>query len=66
MIHRELEMIGSCASAGAWNDAVRLASEGGVALDRLITHTYPAARFAEAFALVRSQRDDVVKVILEW
>src|SRR5258708_27477149 len=25
MIHREIEMIGSCASAGGWNDAVRLA-----------------------------------------
>jgi threonine dehydrogenase-like Zn-dependent dehydrogenase len=63
---REIQLTGSNASAGAWDEAVRLAVEEHLPLERLISHTYSAARFEEAFALVRSQRDDVVKVILEW
>jgi 2-desacetyl-2-hydroxyethyl bacteriochlorophyllide A dehydrogenase len=66
LLHREIELIGSNASAGGWNEAVRLAVEERLPLDRLISHTFPAAGFEEAFALVRSQGDDVVKVILEW
>ena len=65
-IHREIEIMGSNASAGAWSEAVRLAVEERLPLERLITQRFPAVRFEEAFALVRSQRDDVVKVILEW
>jgi alcohol dehydrogenase len=64
MIHRELELVGSNASAGAWAEAVLLAQR--LPLDRLISHRFPAVRFAEAFALVRGQGDNVVKVILEW
>ena len=66
LIHGELTMMGSNASAGAWDEAVKLAVEEHLPLERLISHTFPAARFEEAFTLVRSQQDDVVKVVLEW
>ncbi len=66
LIHHELALFGSNASAGAWDEAVRLTVQEHLPLERLITQTFPAEHFEEAFALVRSQRDDVVKVILKW
>ncbi len=65
LLHRELELIGSNASAGAWPEAVRIATAGEVPLARLVSARYPAARFAEAVARVRG-RGDEVKVVLEW
>jgi 2-desacetyl-2-hydroxyethyl bacteriochlorophyllide A dehydrogenase len=66
LLHRELELIGSNASAGAWLEAVRIAIEGRLPLERLITHRLPINRFAEGVELTRSRRGDVVKVVLEW
>ena len=62
----ELEIIGSNASAGAWPEAVRLAIEGALPLERLVTQRLPTERFEEGMALVRSRRPDVIKVVLEW
>lgn len=64
LLHREIELIGSNASAGAWPEAVRLAVEEKLPLERLITHRFPAARFAEGVAVTRSR--ECIKVILEW
>ena len=66
LLHRELELIGSNASAGAWPEAVRLATAARLPLERLVTQRLPAARFAEGVELVRSRRPDVIKVVLEW
>jgi 2-desacetyl-2-hydroxyethyl bacteriochlorophyllide A dehydrogenase len=66
LLHSELELIGSNASAGAWPEAVRLATEGHLLLQRLITHTLPAARFAEGIELVKGRKPDVIKVVMEW
>ena len=66
VLHREIELIGSCASAGAWPEAVRLAVEERLPLERLVTHRLPAERFQEGVELTRSRRGDVVKVVLEW
>ncbi len=63
---RELELVGSNASAGAWDEAVRLAVDERLPLQQLISHSFPAEQFNVAFDLVRSQRDDVVKVMLRW
>ena len=38
--------------------------EGGLDLSPIITHTYPAHEFAEAFEMVRSGRTG--KVLLDW
>lgn len=66
VLHRELELVGSCASAGAWLEAVHLAERGRIPLPRLVTHTLPAERFAEGIALARSHGNDVIKVVLTW
>lgn len=66
LLHRELELIGSNASAGAWSEAVHLAMNNELPLQRLVTHRLPAERFAEGIELVQSRRDDVIKVVLEW
>lgn len=65
LLHRELELIGSNASAEAWPEAVRLAIEERLPLERLISERLPAAEFAEAFELVRTSRD-VLKLVLTW
>ena len=66
LLHRELELIGSNASAGAWPEAVRLATGGEVPLGRLLTHRLPVERYEEAIELVGGRRPDVIKVVLEW
>jgi threonine dehydrogenase-like Zn-dependent dehydrogenase len=66
VLHREIELIGSNASAGAWPEAVRLALDAAFPLGRLVTHRLPASRFAEGIELVRSRAAGVVKVVLEW
>ncbi|MGE5221908.1 MAG: zinc-dependent alcohol dehydrogenase [Omnitrophica WOR_2 bacterium] len=64
--HHQLEIIGSNASAGAWEEAVRLAVVRRLPLEKLLTHRLPAARFAEGIELTRSKQVDLVKVVLEW
>jgi threonine dehydrogenase-like Zn-dependent dehydrogenase len=66
ILHREIHIIGSNASAGAWLEAVRLATRGEVPLARLVSRRLPAERFAEGIELVRGRAGDVVKVVLEW
>lgn len=66
LLHGELQLIGSNASAGAWPEAVRLATEPGFPLGRLVSACLPAERFAEAIDMVRSRRADVVKVVMQW
>ena len=66
LLLQEIELIGSNASAGAWPEAVRIATEGQLPLARLVTHRLPAARFAEGVELMRGHHAGVIKVILEW
>ncbi|MBN1138823.1 MAG: zinc-binding dehydrogenase [Anaerolineae bacterium] len=66
LLHNEIELIGSCASAGAWPEAVRLAVEGALPLASLVTQRLPAAQFPQGIAMARSHRGDVIKVVLEW
>ena len=66
LLLRELEIIGSNASAGAWAEAVRLVVEGRLPLERLVTQRIPIEHFAEGMELTRSRRGDVVKVVMEW
>lgn len=65
ILHRELELIGSNASAGAWDEAVRLAVAGDLPLRRLVTQVVPAERFAEGLDIVRKNRE-TIKVVLRW
>jgi L-iditol 2-dehydrogenase len=66
LLHREIELIGSNASAGAWPEAVWLAVRERLPLADLVTHRLPVERFQEGFALMRDRRSEVIKVVLEW
>jgi threonine dehydrogenase-like Zn-dependent dehydrogenase len=66
LLHHELTLLSSNASAEAWPEAVRLAVAKQVPLERLVTQRFPASQFADALALTRSRRADVIKVVLEW
>jgi 2-desacetyl-2-hydroxyethyl bacteriochlorophyllide A dehydrogenase len=66
LLHREIELIGSNTGAGAWDEAVRLAVEGSLPLEHLMTHRLDAERFEEAVALILNRRADVVKAVLRW
>jgi threonine dehydrogenase-like Zn-dependent dehydrogenase len=66
ILHRELHLIGSNASAGAWPEAVMLAVSGQIPLDRLATHRMPADQFSEGLRLTRDRQANMIKVILDW
>lgn len=65
LLHHELELIGSAASQGAWDDALRLAAEGAVPLAKLISHTVPVEEFETGMELIRNS-PDTIKVVLKW
>ncbi len=65
LLHNELHVIGSNASQGAWDEAVRLAANGRVPLKRLISAVFPAPDFKEALHMAKESRE-AVKVILKW
>jgi threonine dehydrogenase-like Zn-dependent dehydrogenase len=66
MLHQEISLIGSCASAGAWQEAVRLASSRELPLGALVTHRVPVGQFKEGLKLARGHLEGVIKVVLEW
>jgi L-iditol 2-dehydrogenase len=49
----------------AYPRAIRLVEQGAVQLSPLVSHRFPLARAAEAFALAADYRDGVVKVMIE-
>jgi 2-desacetyl-2-hydroxyethyl bacteriochlorophyllide A dehydrogenase len=66
LLHREIELIGSNASAGAWEEAVRLAVSGELPLERIATHRFPIRHYAEAFSLACDGNAAAVRVLLDW
>jgi len=66
LLHREIELIGSNASAGGWAEAVAAAVSGELPLERMISAVYPVDEHRRAFERVRAQEEDVVKVALSW
>lgn len=66
LLHREIEIAGSNASAGAWLDAVRLALDGSLPLEKFITHRYAYTQYTEAVEMVGKHKDQCIKVVLEW
>ncbi len=65
----EIELIGSNASAGGWDDAVRAAlgiGPVGQGMGRLVSHTFSARDYQAAFDFVHAEGEDVVKVMLAW
>jgi len=65
LLHNELEIIGSNASAQAWPEAVRTATGIPNELAKLISGEWPVANFADAVEAVRHDRK-IIKAILRW
>jgi 2-desacetyl-2-hydroxyethyl bacteriochlorophyllide A dehydrogenase len=65
LLHNELQIIGSNASARAWDEAVGLAVSSLVPLGRLISAVVPANDFKKALDMAGHSRD-AVKVVLKW
>lgn len=66
LLLKELSLIGSNASAGAWEEAVSLATEMEEPLSRLITHTLAATDFNDGVSLVRNKGKGLIKAVLQW
>lgn len=66
LLHKQLHLVGSNASAGGWDEAVALAASGRVPLSRLVSHVLPSERFEEAVTLTREGRDGMVKVVMTY
>jgi len=64
-LHKEFELIGSNASAGAWPEAVRIAAEGKHPFGKIISGTFKAEDFEEAMETARHSRTSV-KTLLQW
>lgn len=62
---KELTLVGSNASAGAWDEAVRLAVSGAVALGRLVSTRCRPEQAVEVIASAVKSRD-VVKNLIDW
>ena len=66
VVHKELEIIGSNASAGAWEEAVELAVSENLPLEELITHSFPVEDFKNAVNAARKREFQAIKVLLKW
>lgn len=66
LLHRQLELIGSNASAGAWGQAVEIAVARRDPLGRLISHRIKASDFARGMQLMRGRSGGTIKVVMEW
>ena len=66
MLLREITLIASNASEGAWETALDLVTTGTIRLDGLVTHRLPASDFEAGMRLANSHQNDVLKLVLEW
>lgn len=64
LIHRNVKVMASNATAGTWDRAIVLAAGGVVRLSELVSEVFPMERYGEAFALVEG-RSNAVKVVLQ-
>ena len=64
VVRRELRIIGSMIYQQEFPEAIRLLAAGTVTVDRLVTHRFPLARIAEAFAAHRSPEAIKVTVVI--
>lgn len=65
LLHRELTLVGSNASAGAWPEAVRLATAEGFPLGRLVSDRLPVEAFDQGMEKARTSRE-ALKVVMRW
>ena len=66
VVHKELEIIGSNASAEAWEDAIELALSNNMPIEDIISHSFFIEDFAEAMKVARGRDFKAIKVLLNW
>lgn len=66
LLHREITLVGSNASAGAWPEAVQIALEREIPLDRLITHRFPPEKCPDAVEMIQGSQQGLIKAIIQW
>jgi len=64
-LHKEFVLLGSNASAGAWEEAVKIAAEGKLPLRKIISGVYKATDFEKAMDDARNNRSSL-KILLKW
>jgi len=65
LLHNELELIGSNASAQAWPEAVQTAITIQKDLAKLISGEWSVVKFSDAVNAVKHDRE-IIKAILRW
>jgi L-iditol 2-dehydrogenase len=66
LLHREVTLVGSNTGSGAWPEAARLAAEGRLPLEKLITHRVAIKDYETGLSYMRDRQSGCVKVILNW
>jgi threonine dehydrogenase-like Zn-dependent dehydrogenase len=66
LLHNELALIGSNASAGAWPEALQVATTNKLPLDRLVTHSFSIHQHNEGIQMGSAQRNACLKILLDW
>lgn len=64
-LHKEFQLIGSNASAGAWEEAVEIAATGKLPLEKIISEVFQAEDYENAMAAARNSRNSV-KTLIKW
>ena len=65
LLTREVDLLPSFLSAGGFEPAISLLSRGAFPFEELITHRFALDDVVDAFALVESRFDGVVKAVLD-
>ena len=66
VLHNEFEIIGSNASAGAWPEAVKIATSNGIPLEKLVTQTFPPEDAEKGIGWMKSRKHGVIKIVMDW
>ncbi len=66
MLWQEITLIGSNASAGAWEVATNLAVHNDIPLQNLITHRIKAEDFQTGYDAMHNRESKVIKIVMQW
>ncbi|WP_348787085.1 alcohol dehydrogenase catalytic domain-containing protein [Leifsonia sp. NPDC080035] len=65
LLTREIDVLPSFLSAGGFEPAIRLLERGDHPFEELVTHTVGLDGVADAYALIESRADDVLKAVVD-
>lgn len=65
LLAREVDVLPSYLSSGGFEPAIAQLTRGELPFDSLVTHTFPLEDVAEAFRLLETREDGVIKVALD-